>query len=65
MTTRTIATCRHCGVQISQMASGAWVPTDPANIMGVCRKGQVGDVNGQVEVPAGGRMKVSAPCGDS
>lgn len=38
MTTRTIATCRHCGVQISQMASGAWVPTDPANIMGVCRK---------------------------
>lgn len=43
MTTRTIATCRHCGVQISQMASGAWVPTDPANIMGVCRKGQVGE----------------------
>lgn len=42
MTTRIVATCRHCGVKISQGPSGAWVPTDPANIMGVCRKGQVG-----------------------
>lgn len=42
MTTQTIATCRNCGVEIRQLPSGDWVPTDSDNIMGVCRKGRVG-----------------------
>lgn len=43
MSTRIVARCRHCSVEIGQGPSGAWVPTDRNNIMGVCRKGRIGE----------------------
>lgn len=42
MAARIIAKCRHCGIEIGQGPSGAGVPTDRDNILGVCRKGRVG-----------------------
>lgn len=43
MSTQIVAKCRHCGIDIAQGPSGAWVPTDRDNIMGVCRKGRIGE----------------------
>ena len=40
---RLVATCRHCGVEIGQGPSGAWVPTDVDDTRGFCVKKRVGE----------------------
>lgn len=41
---RIVATCRNCGIEIVQGPSGAWVPTDPDNVLGFCvKKRRIGE----------------------